>query len=76
MARIVVAEDEEGLRGFVVRALALDGHEVLRHINKSGASAETFLRNARTIAAAQNAKGLELRAVVLAVNGEARFARP
>ena len=28
MARIVVAEDEEGLRGFVVRALALDGHEV------------------------------------------------
>ena len=28
MARIVVAEDEEGLRGFVVRALALDGLEV------------------------------------------------
>src|ERR1700751_1669305 len=28
MARIVVAEDGEGLRGFVVRALALDGHEV------------------------------------------------
>ena len=28
MARIVVAEDEEGLRGFVVRTLALDGHEV------------------------------------------------
>ncbi len=28
MARVVVAEDEEGLRGFVVRALALDGHEV------------------------------------------------
>jgi two-component system cell cycle response regulator CpdR len=28
MARIVVAEDEEGLRGFVVRALALDGHDV------------------------------------------------
>jgi len=28
MARIVVAEDEEGLRGFVVRALALDGHAV------------------------------------------------
>ncbi|MBV8752021.1 MAG: response regulator [Hyphomicrobiales bacterium] len=28
MARIIVAEDEEGLRGFVVRALALDGHEV------------------------------------------------
>ena len=28
MARVVVAEDEEGLRGFVVRALTLDGHEV------------------------------------------------
>lgn len=28
MARIVVAEDEEGLRGFVVRGLVLDGHEV------------------------------------------------
>jgi two-component system, cell cycle response regulator CpdR len=28
MARVIVAEDEEGLRGFVVRALALDGHEV------------------------------------------------
>jgi two-component system, cell cycle response regulator CpdR len=28
MARIVVAEDEEGLRGFVARALVLDGHEV------------------------------------------------
>ena len=28
MARIVIAEDEEGLRGFVARALAFDGHEV------------------------------------------------
>jgi two-component system, cell cycle response regulator CpdR len=28
MARVVIAEDEEGLRGFVARALALDGHEV------------------------------------------------
>jgi two-component system cell cycle response regulator CpdR len=28
MARIVIAEDEEGLRGFVARALTLDGHEV------------------------------------------------
>jgi DNA-binding response OmpR family regulator len=28
MARILIAEDEEGLRGFVARALALDGHEV------------------------------------------------
>jgi len=28
MARIVVAEDEEELRGFVARALAMDGHEV------------------------------------------------
>jgi CheY-like chemotaxis protein len=28
MARIVIAEDEEALRGFVARALALDGHEV------------------------------------------------
>jgi two-component system, cell cycle response regulator CpdR len=28
MARIVIAEDEEGLRGFVARALAMDGHEV------------------------------------------------
>src|SRR5689334_11188078 len=29
MPRIVIAEDEEGLRGFVARALALDGHEVM-----------------------------------------------
>ncbi|HEV3184118.1 MAG TPA: response regulator [Xanthobacteraceae bacterium] len=29
MARILIAEDEEALRGFVARALALDGHEVL-----------------------------------------------
>jgi two-component system, cell cycle response regulator CpdR len=29
MACIVIAEDEEGLRGFVARALALDGHEVM-----------------------------------------------
>jgi two-component system, cell cycle response regulator CpdR len=28
MARVVLAEDEEGLRRFVARALALDGHEV------------------------------------------------
>ena len=28
MARIVIAEDEEALRGFVARALALDGHDV------------------------------------------------
>ena len=28
MARVVIAEDEEGLRGFVARALRLDGHEV------------------------------------------------
>ena len=28
MARIVIAEDEEALRGFVARALALDGHAV------------------------------------------------
>jgi two-component system, cell cycle response regulator CpdR len=28
MARILIAEDEEGLRGFVARALALDDHEV------------------------------------------------
>lgn len=28
MARVIVAEDEEGLRGSVVRALALDGHAV------------------------------------------------
>jgi two-component system cell cycle response regulator CpdR len=28
MARIVIAEDEEELRGFVARALALDGHAV------------------------------------------------
>ena len=28
MARIVIAEDEEALRGFVARALTLDGHEV------------------------------------------------
>ena len=29
MARILVAEDEEALRAFVVRAIAQDGHEVL-----------------------------------------------
>jgi CheY-like chemotaxis protein len=29
MARILVAEDEEALRAFVVRALVQDGHEVL-----------------------------------------------
>jgi CheY-like chemotaxis protein len=29
MARILVAEDEEALRAFVVRALAQDGHEVI-----------------------------------------------
>jgi two-component system cell cycle response regulator CpdR len=29
MARILIAEDEEALRGFVARALTLDGHEVL-----------------------------------------------
>ena len=28
MARILIAEDEEGLRSLVARALALDGHEV------------------------------------------------
>jgi CheY-like chemotaxis protein len=28
MARILIAEDEETLRGFVVRALTQDGHEV------------------------------------------------
>jgi two-component system, cell cycle response regulator CpdR len=28
MARILIAEDEEALRGFVVRALTQDGHEV------------------------------------------------
>jgi two-component system cell cycle response regulator CpdR len=33
MARVIVAEDEEGLRGFVVRALALDGHEVTAAID-------------------------------------------
>ncbi len=29
MARILLAEDEEALRAFIVRALAQDGHEVL-----------------------------------------------
>jgi len=29
MARILIAEDEEALRGFVARALAMDGHEVI-----------------------------------------------
>ena len=29
MARILIAEDEEGLRTLVARALALDGHEVM-----------------------------------------------
>jgi two-component system, cell cycle response regulator CpdR len=29
MARVVIAEDEEGLRGCVARALAMDGHEVM-----------------------------------------------
>ena len=29
MARILIAEDEQALRGFVARALAMDGHEVI-----------------------------------------------
>jgi two-component system cell cycle response regulator CpdR len=29
MARILIAEDEEGLRTLVARALALDGHDVI-----------------------------------------------
>jgi CheY-like chemotaxis protein len=29
MARILIAEDEEGLRSLVARALSLDGHEVM-----------------------------------------------
>jgi CheY-like chemotaxis protein len=29
MARILIAEDEESLRGFVQRALAQDGHDVM-----------------------------------------------
>jgi len=29
MARVVIAEDEEGLRSFVARALTMDGHEVM-----------------------------------------------
>ncbi len=29
MARILIAEDEEALRAFIVRALAQDGHEVV-----------------------------------------------
>ena len=29
MARILLAEDEEALRAFVARALAMDGHEVV-----------------------------------------------
>ena len=29
MARILIAEDEEALRAFVARALAIDGHEVM-----------------------------------------------
>ena len=30
MARILLAEDEEALRAFVARALAMDGHEVVQ----------------------------------------------
>jgi CheY-like chemotaxis protein len=37
MARIVIAEDEEALRGFVARTLALDGHDV--HATADGAEA-------------------------------------
>jgi two-component system, cell cycle response regulator CpdR len=29
MARILIAEDEAGLRALVARALALDGHDVI-----------------------------------------------
>ena len=29
MARILIAEDEEGVRSLVARALTLDGHEVM-----------------------------------------------
>ena len=34
MAKILIAEDEDSLRGFVSRALELDGHEVDQAVSK------------------------------------------
>jgi len=45
MARILVAEDDEAVRGFVVRALSDDGHEVLEAAD--GAEAIDVLGNDR-----------------------------
>jgi len=44
MARILLAEDEEGLRGFVERALAAAGHEVV--VAADGAEALHLLSGA------------------------------
>lgn len=41
MARILVAEDEDSVRSFVVRALQSDGHEVTG-VADGGAAAETL----------------------------------
>jgi CheY-like chemotaxis protein len=44
MARILVAEDEEGLRGFVARALADSGHDIA--VAADGAAALDLLTRA------------------------------
>jgi CheY-like chemotaxis protein len=40
LARILVAEDEEDLRGLLARALALDGHEIVAHADGAAALEE------------------------------------
>ena len=45
MARILVAEDDEAVRGFVCRALELDGHDVVAA--EDGAEGLETLRRAR-----------------------------
>jgi two-component system cell cycle response regulator CpdR len=45
MGRILIAEDEEGLRGLVARALVLDGHEVIT-ANDGAAALDVLTREA------------------------------
>ena len=48
MAAILIADDEEPLRGFVARGLQLDGHTV--HAAADGAEALDMLLAARRVA--------------------------
>jgi DNA-binding response OmpR family regulator len=46
MARVLIAEDEEALRGFIARALSQDGHAVT--VAADGAEAADLLSQAKT----------------------------